>query len=178
MNSKNYSVVCYSESCNIQESLEELILRGNCKAYAYILHDKDIDSNGNIKKPHYHLYLSFINRQNDAILRKIFHTEIIETCLNPSGYLMYMTHYGTDKHQYAPNQIKSFNLDVEQYLANCICIGSTELDILKNIIFYINENNVNKISDVLNYVLEYGFFAVFKSNYAIIRDIIKEKNAN
>lgn len=51
MNSKNYSVVCYSESCNIQESLEELILCGNCKAYAYILHDKDIDSNGNIKKP-------------------------------------------------------------------------------------------------------------------------------
>ena len=130
MNAKNYSIVCYFESCNIEDSLEKLKLRGNCNAYAFILHDKDTDSDGNLKKPHYHLYLSFVNRQNDSILRKLFNTEIIDTCLNPSGYLMYMTHYGTDKYQYAPNQIKSFNIDVEQYLANCICVGSSEIDII------------------------------------------------
>lgn len=29
MNAKNYIIVCYLESCNIDESLEQLILRGN-----------------------------------------------------------------------------------------------------------------------------------------------------
>lgn len=52
-----FTLVCYKESCNICDSLASLVQNHNVTDYAYILHDKDIDDNGEYKKAHYHLII-------------------------------------------------------------------------------------------------------------------------
>jgi hypothetical protein len=50
------SLIQYLSHERIKETIKQY---STIKEYAYILHDKDIDDKGKLKKPHYHVYLWF-----------------------------------------------------------------------------------------------------------------------
>lgn len=89
------------------------------KEYAYILHDLDVDDNGDLKKAHYHVYMNF-GRSNASLnaVAKWYgvRTECIQRIKSNRYYtLKYYLHNGLpDKHQYNIRDIIA-NFDVGEF---------------------------------------------------------------
>ena len=106
---------------NINE-IESIIERHRTiKEWAYIIHDKDVDANGNPIEPHIHLYLNF-GRSGAAFetVAKWFkdETQYVDRVKGRKGdILMYLTHQNApNKHHYSIDEVKS-NFDIEQAIA-------------------------------------------------------------
>lgn len=109
----------------INKTKIENILKNKQKAiqnYAYILHDKDTYQNekeakennkkiGDLKSPHYHIYLRFNYTQDTKHIAQWFNTQdnfVSKIKGRFSDALMYMTHANSsDKHQYDEQEVIS-----------------------------------------------------------------------
>lgn len=83
--------------------------------YAWILHDKDVDKEGELKDPHYHIYLEFPNaRSLNSIAEELnIPPNMIEVVRDKNGILKYLTHANNpEKYQYDISEIHS-NFDIE-----------------------------------------------------------------
>ena len=83
----------------------------------YILHDKDIDPDGNFKKPHYHIMMWYTVRANyhfDSIVKVLpgIHVEYMKKKEEAFAYLIHATF--PNKQQYSISDVK-LNFSVEQY---------------------------------------------------------------
>lgn len=77
--------------------------------YAYIVHDKDYNELGVIKKSHVHIIVSFHNAKwNTAFAEEIGISEnYIQSIRNYENCLEYLIHYNDlDKHQYDISEVK------------------------------------------------------------------------
>lgn len=94
-----------------------------CSRYAYILHDKDIDSNGNKVTPHYHLVLQFPNPRTRHSVEKDFDLEGLtedttinfQKCKSLGAIVGYLTHktnacLEAKKHIYSYDEVVSNDL--------------------------------------------------------------------
>ena len=83
--------------------------------YAWILHDKDIDEDtGELKAPHYHIFLEFRNaRYLSGLAAELgVASNFIEVCRNKTGSQLYLTHKkDPDKYQYDDSEVHS-NFDL------------------------------------------------------------------
>ena len=128
----NEEADCFS---NIRELLEDYKITH----YALILHDKDIDENGEPKKPHYHAVLEYKNAKSFNALKNEFkgaHIEPIAQLTASYKYLLHMTEKAKEegKFQYELDSIITNDLDYlkQQINANDF-IAFEELDIPKYI---------------------------------------------
>ena len=86
-----------------------LLLYPDCKAhinalnfvrqnysYAAILHDKDLDDNGELKKPHFHVVIRFSNpRYFSSVVKELnIEPNYIRRCFSFDKALMYLIHFG------------------------------------------------------------------------------------
>ena len=120
------------EICQRAEFLSEDTIKqtlkdhSNCiEKYAYILHDKDIDKNGNPVSPHFHIILKF-NKDDGRTLRHIANWFGVEeqyvsksTSKSRNKFLdmcKYLIHNGKDeKYQYDPSLVQS-NFDYNNFI--------------------------------------------------------------
>lgn len=54
---KVFALVTYAEPETVTEILEKKFSEGSLEAYAHILHNKDVDEDGNFKEPHTHIVI-------------------------------------------------------------------------------------------------------------------------
>ena len=118
---KHLEIVLYAEDGWNDGKIETVAQsKQSVKQYAYILHDKDLDDDGQLKKPHYHLYLNF--GQNNVQFEhaaKWFDTspnkvERIKTSkLFTLQYYLHKNEPG--KHQYPLEALRA-NFDVAAFL--------------------------------------------------------------
>lgn len=170
---KKFSLVVYDKDI-LLNGIDYLKLNKPLISYAYILHDKDINEDGNLKKIHYHLYLEFNNRLSETILRKLFNTEIVQICKNTNYYISYFIHlYDIDKYQYDKNDIIFYNLDINNILNNCYGKYKDDFQTLKELV-----NNIKFMThlEAFNYVCDNNLYSLYKENYYIIRDILNYKS--
>lgn len=112
---RKFFFVCYPESCDIDSS----IISSGADRYAWILHDADLDDDGNLKKPHYHVYVEYKNARQPSTISKKFNIaeNNIEYCKSTRGCIRYLVHMNhKDKHQYNKELIESNGLDIEKLL--------------------------------------------------------------
>ena len=109
ISSKVWYFITYPESSNIEDIITNACLGGF--DYAIMLHDQDIDDDGNSKKPHYHIA---IWRPRSATLKQIKELFEIAHAERPvygsslGDYITYMTHEkDPNKHQYSIDQLRS-----------------------------------------------------------------------
>ena len=77
--------------------------------YALIEHNQDLNENGELKKSHTHIVVSFLNAKwNTAIAEELGITaNYIEKCRSLDNALEYLIHYNDDtKHQYDIEEVK------------------------------------------------------------------------
>ena len=106
----NKNAKCFNE---IKQIIENLC---NVDLYSLILHDKDVDEDGQIKEPHYHLYLKFINARTCQSIIKQFEGAHVEIPINENQSIKYLLHATKNakaqgKHQYAVAELLTNNIN-------------------------------------------------------------------
>ena len=104
--SRVYNAILYPEDNSQQKAIE--LLKTNAFSSAGILHDKDLDDNGNVKKPHYHFVLKFQNaRSRKAVADDLSVAEnYFEPSHNFNSSLLYLVHRNSpDKYQYSIDDV-------------------------------------------------------------------------
>lgn len=121
---RNFSLVTYLTEQQIKAVIEKH--NNQVKAYAYILHDKDITEEGSSKKNHYHLLIALVNATSISGIKKWFSgftdstgMEVNTMCQITNdicGSFDYLTHNTEGakldgKYLYNDSEVKGFNLE-------------------------------------------------------------------
>lgn len=117
--------VAYPESMcsSLEDNISKLLISYPDLKYWCILHNKDIDINGELKKEHYHIVLSleFKNKSHTCYeksdIAKLFgrNLESIEKVNNPTGIIRYLIHCdNNDKYQYDLEEVITNDIDILQ----------------------------------------------------------------
>lgn len=104
--SRLWNLLLYSEDSSHAAALE--FIRKNLN-YVGILHDKDTDENGELKKPHYHIIIKFGQpRWRSAVAKELGIKEnYMEKTGSFDGSARYLLHDGIDdKYQYSPDELE------------------------------------------------------------------------
>lgn len=116
------------------------------------LHDKDINANGESKKPHWHVMLMFEGVKTEAQVRDVVSTfggvglEIVNSL---RGYARYLCHLDNpEKAQYSTDNVSMYG--GADYF-NIIGLASDKYKAVAEMIDFVKENNILFFSDMLEY---------------------------
>lgn len=145
------------------------------------LHDRDVNEDGELKKPHHHILLLYPNTttyRNVKSLTDKLNSPFPQKVLNTRAMVQYMVHQnsGKDKFKYNKADIKAYNgLDIEPFFEP----SKTErMTIVKDISEYVIQNEVTLFSDLVEYILyrcpegDEWFDVVVNSNTLYINKLI------
>lgn len=169
---KRFNIVIMKNDKKENPLNEQLLinwLRAYCKLFALILHDKDINELGEIKKPHYHIYI-YLHKRNRYTypinqLSKLLNIEKnriqIEYTDSELLSIQYLVHKNNkNKYQYSIKQINTNNIE---YIENMINGNDNIILTTKQLIKIVENNFTNK----LNIIKEIGIGNYTKYIHAI-----------
>jgi hypothetical protein len=163
---KNVMIILYNEP--VRDVIE--ILRPY--KWAYIKHDKDFTEEGELKKAHWHLLLSFETKKSLSLIAKVLQIEenLIECVNNYKSLERYLIHLDNpDKAQYQPSDVVS-NYDYE------VQVFSTTESILQFLIEKCEEYTSIKEFNLMVMKLGIDYMKVYKAYYSMIKDVIYFNN--
>lgn len=109
ISSKVWYFITYPESSNIEDIVTNACLGGF--DYAIMLHDQDLDDQGQLKKSHYHVAIWRPRSSTLKQIKELFEISHAERPVYGSSlgdYITYMTHEKEpNKHQYLIDQIRT-----------------------------------------------------------------------
>ena len=132
---RNWTIVVYLDSS--PEDWEDVIKQE--PAVISPLHDKDVTEDGERKKPHYHVILSYKGNKSfeqiDEIAR-LLHAPIPQRVNSLTGSVRYLTHMDNpEKHQYDSSDIRAYGgFDVDSALS--LSTGDKKANAKRNDRFY------------------------------------------
>lgn len=127
------------------------------------LHDRDMNADGEQKKPHRHIALLFGGvKSYDQVkeLTDFLHCPIPQRCHNAKALVRYMAHLDNpDKAQYSVNDIKGHGgADVAEMLRPS---SSERYSIIRDMITYVKDNNITEYQDLVDYAATQEFDSWF-----------------
>ena len=154
-----WSSVFYPDSCplNVFEIIKDLKIK-----YAISpLHCDDLDADGNIKKPHYHVILVFDSLKSYSQVSeicKMFGAVSPQIVISLRGYIRYLVHLDdADKAQYNKDDITA-NFDLDRYfmedMDDLTIYDKTK--ITKDILKFIKEQGITEFFQLVDYCSEYN----------------------
>ena len=171
MKSRKFAFIFYKED---ETHVRAMQLIHELYSYAAILHDKDYDVNGEIKKEHYHYIIKTNSPQN---IETICNTLLISTnycrvVKNDVGFLRYLIHYDDlDKFQYSIDEVYGdLKINLKKILNSNLDEGRGVLDIIQ----IINDNKIVSLKILVPILIEKGLFEIFKKNTYMFVNMLKE----
>ena len=180
--SRKFQILAYPESSpNLIDILKNLGWD-----FIGILHDKDKNKDGSIKKPHWHIYLSFVNACfNSSIVRQLglsdnFVRKMEKT--NEVKFLAYLTHFQSkDKHKYDDSELiyssdamLELVMNARNQLETAVFTESQKVTCLLKLIDELGITTMKKLVEVACYNELYD---VLRRSGGIFSAILKEKLA-
>lgn len=175
---RNFATVIYPESA--PENWFEILSGLMIPAFISPLHDSDVNPDGEIKKPHYHVMLMFDSVKTQEQAKVVFEqiggvgSEIVQS---QRGYARYLCHLDNpEKYQY--DQADVTCLCGADYSA-VISIVTDKYKAVKEMIEFCQKNCVTSFSDLLEYAsLErFDWFRCLCDNSAVVmREYLKSKS--
>ena len=146
--------------------------------YAFILHDKDCDEDGVVKKAHWHVVLRFKNQNWNSSIAKDLGIELnyIQKVKNFDNALQYLIHYNdSDKYQYDLSEVKGNlkNRLKEKINASNKTEGEKVMDLIEWIDSY---DCIVSVKALARYCAENGYWAEFRRSASIFIKILDEHN--
>lgn len=147
--------------------------------YACILHDKDIDDNGDLKKPHYHFVLRFNNqRWNTALAEELGITlNYIMEPISLDKSLAYLIHYYEDdkKHHYDLSEV--FGPLKYRLIQVINHDNKTESERVLEILELIDNSDSDiQFSVFCKYMAKMGYWSDFRRSASLFMRYIDEHN--
>lgn len=153
---RNWAFILYPESApeNWQEKLSQLGLMGAISP----LHDKDINPDGTLKKPHYHVIVIYGNTttyNNVKNLTDSLSQPIPEALEQVRGYYRYLTHLDNpEKYQYNASDIITFGgFDISDFVE---MTKSEVIKFIKEIHQFIRDNGIYEYADLCDSLFDAG----------------------
>lgn len=172
---RTMAILLYPEDESHAQAIEKI---KESYDYALILHDKDVDEDGVIKKAHYHVVLRFKNQNWNSAVAKDLGIEMnyIQKVKNFDNALMYLIHYNdSDKYQYDISEVKG---NLKSRLKEKINVANkTEGEKVMELIEFIDsqEGRVT-VKQLACYCAENGYWAEFRRSATIFIKILEEHN--
>lgn len=156
---RNWAFVLYEESA--PENWKEILKLKGISFAVSPYHDKDINPDGTVKKPHYHIILCFgspTTYNNVKSITDELSQPIPISLESVRGYYRYFTHKDNpEKYQYNDSEIELFNgFDVSDVL-NAFEV----FQCLKQIQSMIIEKNIVEYCELLDYLLNQEFMELW-----------------
>lgn len=175
--SRSFTGVWYPDDSTHVSALTHMIQNYKC---AYILHDKDIDENGQLKKPHWHIVfiLGSASPRYASGIAKEFQIEsnYIQTCKNLNGALRYLIHSDNhDKYQYSIDEVKG---ELKTRLKECIVNTSeSEGERVVDLLDYIeSRTEILTTQELSRFCATNGYWDVFRRSGTIFLKCMEEQN--
>lgn len=174
---RTFCLVLYEEDETHRKAIEKI---KKSYDYAMILHDKDTDENGAIKKEHYHIVIQFKNAKwNSSLAEELEIAEnYIEEARNIKRALLYLVHfYDDDKYQYSINEVQgSLKKKIEQYLNG---EGKSESEKVLEILDEIDKTDDHiHFQAFVRHIAKIGYWDVYRRSASIINHYIDIHNQN
>lgn len=149
---KNFACIVYPDSAasGWQEKIKEFGV-----PFYWILHDKDS------KKPHFHVLFCAVNAISINTAKSIVNAVggangVAERVATRCGYLRYLIHMDNpEKHQYSPNDVVCGCGAEYTGFENKTDKENSEFEILRDMIDYIDRNNVFLYCDFVKYCVNH-----------------------
>lgn len=172
---RNFAILLYPEDKNHMKALD--IIKQNFD-YAYCLHNRDVDENGEIKKEHIHCVIRIGANPNwrTAIAKKLEIKEnYIEGC-KLDNMLKYLIHFDNpEKYQYGVEEVKG---NLKNRLMEIIEKETmSETERAYKITEFIINNNI-KYVDLVIWTLKNGLWTTFKRSSNVFIKLLDDKRSN
>ena len=173
---RNWGIVVYPES--LPKNWKEIISTEPVAISP--LHDKDVNPDGEKKKPHYHLVLNYKGNKSfeqiDEIARAL-KAPIPQRVSSLTGAVRYLTHMDNpEKYQYDNADIQTFGgFDLE----SCLALSTADKrQSLRDMLNFISQNDITHLKDFADYCMSEeapaGWFELLtERNTLFIKEYIK-----
>ena len=160
-----WGFICYPESMPSWEDIKEGCIRYGYPITLSPLHDKDIDENGKLKKPHYHGIIVFTNTTTEnyanKVVSEIFNATRCVLLGSPRSMYLYHTHEGdSSKFHYSDLERIFINgFDINNYYI------STDSEVLNRQIecdLYVRESGITEYCDLVFSLLDNADYDRYK----------------
>ena len=150
--SRSWAMVVYPESA--PKNWREMLDNTRIAWVESPLHDKDVNPDQTIKKPHWHVILMYGGKKSYSQVLEItemLHAPIPQKIQNIKGAVRYLVHTDNpEKYQYNREDIICHGgADIDQYFA---LSASSKNEVLWDIIEFIRENQVESLVEFMGYI--------------------------
>lgn len=176
---RNWSFILYPESA--PENWRDIIDELHIQWLESPIHDRDTDANGELKKPHIHILLLFDGKKSFTQIKEItenLNSPIPQKVASARGLVRYFLHLDNpEKAQYeAADIISHGGADSAEYLKPT---SSTRYMLIKEMMDFVDENNIVEMRDLLSYARAQRFedwFPLLCDNSAYIMNSLIKSN--
>jgi hypothetical protein len=174
---RNFATVMYPDSA--PEGWQDILSELKIPAFISPLHDKDVNPDGEIKKPHWHVMFVFEGVKTDEQVQEII-DKIggvgLERVNSFRGYARYLCHLDNpEKFQYLPEEVRS--LCGADYIG-AIGLVTDKYKAIGEMMDYCEEVGCVSYSELLMYarINRYDWFRVLCDNGTmVIKEYLKSK---
>ena len=176
---RNWTFVLYPESA--PDKWRDILDEEHIEWIESPLHDKDLNENGEPKKPHWHILLMFEGNKTVEQVAEIttrLNATIPLKVASAKGLVRYMAHLDNpEKHQYDKSQIVAHGgADVADLLKPT---SSSRYQLIGEMMAFVKDNDIVEMEDLLLYAIEFRFddwFPLLCDNSAyIMESLIKSR---
>lgn len=150
-----YATVIYPESA--PKDWKEQLTQWHVAAIVSPLHDKDVNPDGTIKKPHHHIMFLFENKKSLEQIKPIFDSINAvgrENIISTRGYARYLCHLDNpEKAQYNTTDVLCFGGADYTALINS---PSDDLKTLISVFDFIRRNQIRSLAHLIDYCVKYN----------------------
>lgn len=155
---REFAFVLYPESA--VSCWKEILVQLKQRIF-YILHDRDVEGTGELKKPHYHVMVMYDSPRASSTVSKVAckcgGSGFLEPLVSRRGYARYLIHLDNpEKYQYLPSEVVALNganYDVE--IKSKSELKNDRLRLISEILHFCDLNNIHVYSDLVRYCSEY-----------------------
>lgn len=148
---RNWTGVVYPDSApeNWRQQLDDL----HVPYYISPLHDRDVNPDGALKKPHYHIIIMFGSVKTFEQVKEIFdafnapHPQYVNSLRGMARYLCHLDN--PEKAQYDPSGVVA-GCGADDYLQIC-SLPSDKYQVIGEMMDWVTENNIVSYADLMRY---------------------------
>lgn len=178
--SKTFSLMLYEDNDRHKEIIDELMLNQcNTCDYVGILHDKDVDIDGNPKKPHYHVVLCYEKSTSLGQVESRFpnlESNLIQAMNNRREAVRYLCHITEDakaegKHIYEQSLLFGSPRIIGKHYTED---ATSSLEIILDYIDLANRAELN-YTTLMRWCIEQNVHNTLRKYSFLIKEVMAEK---
>lgn len=154
---RNWTFIVYPDSA--PENWLEILKAEQVPFAVSPLHDKDVNADGEIKKPHWHVMLMFKGNKSFNQIKDItdkLNAPVPQKVSNAKGMVRYFVHLDNpEKFQYNKDDIQVFGgADIKQHLTSASEQKNERYDGIREMCKFIDDHGVIEFSDLMAYAMD------------------------